>query len=208
MRRVLNRVIGLCLMCLTPTSIFAQAAGTTNETIAYIDRFCKIAIREMYQYRIPASITLAQGILESCSGRSDLATIANNHFGIKCTSDYTGDAFLKDDDKKDDCFRVYLDAESSYRDHSLFLVNRSRYSFLFDYWIRDYKAWAIGLKRAGYATNPNYPQLIIDVIERYQLYEYDRHPERYVIKQDEINSLDIVKRAFQASEKAENEGEK
>ena len=190
---------------LLPTLLFGQAAGTKNETIAYIDKYYKIAIREMYEYKIPASITLAQGILESGSGRSDLATIANNHFGIKCTSDYVGDTFLKDDDKKDDCFRVYLDAESSYRDHSLFLVNRSRYSFLFTYWIRDYKAWAIGLKKAGYATNPNYPQLLIDVIEQYELYEYDRHPERYVLKPSSISSLDIVKKAFQSQTSNENE---
>lgn len=176
-----------------------QAAGTVSETYNYIDRFYKIAIREMYEYKIPASITLAQGILESSSGQSDLATVANNHFGIKCTSDYSGDTFLKDDDKKDDCFRVYLDAESSYRDHSLFLVNRSRYSFLFNYWIRDYKAWAIGLKKAGYATNPNYPQLLIDVIERYQLYEYDRNPHRYLMDVTE-DPNELVRRAFQKKE--------
>ncbi len=191
----------LSFFLLIPLISFGQAAGTASETIAYIDQYCKIAIREMYMYKIPASITLAQGILESGSGHSDLAIIANNHFGIKCTSDYVGDTFLKDDDKKDDCFRVYLDAESSYRDHSLFLVNRSRYSFLFNYWIKDYKAWAIGLKKAGYATNPNYPQLLIDVIEKYELYEYDRHPERYVMKP--TNTLDIVKKAFESSQNAE-----
>ncbi len=186
----------IALSFLFPTLARGQKAGTDNETLAYIDKFCKTAIREMYQYRIPASITLAQGILESGSGSSDLATVANNHFGIKCTSDYVGDTFLKDDDKKDDCFRVYVDAESSYRDHSLFLVYRSRYAFLFNYWIRDYKAWAIGLKKAGYATNPNYPQLLIDVIEKYKLYEYDRHPERYVMREESAPD-DIVKRAFQ-----------
>ncbi len=188
----------LTVLVVCPLELLGQAAGTASETHAYIDRFCKTAIREMYQYRIPASITLAQGILESGSGRSDLATIANNHFGIKCTSDYKGDTFLKDDDKKDDCFRVYMDAESSYRDHSLFLVNRSRYSFLFNYWIRDYKAWAIGLKRAGYATNPNYPQLLIDVIEKYELYEYDRHPEKYVMKKEDDPNA-VVQRAFKNS---------
>ena len=191
-------IILLAVSVACPLKMSGQAAGTVNETYAYIDRFYKTAIREMYQYRIPASITLAQGILESGSGRSDLATIANNHFGIKCTSDYNGDTFLKDDDKKDDCFRVYRDAESSYRDHSLFLVNRSRYSFLFNYWIRDYKAWAIGLKRAGYATNPNYPQLLIDVIEKYELYEYDRHPEKYVMKKEDDPNA-VVQRAFKNS---------
>ena len=186
----------IVLSSLLPLRLYGQAAGTDSETIAYIDKFYKTAIREMYEYKIPASITLAQGILESGSGRSDLAVVANNHFGIKCTSDYQGETYLKDDDKKDDCFRVYLDAASSYRDHSLFLVYRSRYAFLFNYWIKDYKAWAIGLKKAGYATNPNYPQLLIDVIEKYQLYEYDRHPEKYVMKpEDEIS--DFTKKVLQ-----------
>lgn len=197
------------LLFLIPTCMFGQKAGSKAETLAYIEKFYKIAIREMYEYRIPASITLAQGILESGSGQSDLAQIANNHFGIKCTSDYVGDTFLKDDDKKDDCFRVYLDAESSYRDHSLFLVNRSRYSFLFTYWIRDYKAWAIGLKKAGYATNPNYPKLLIDVIEQYELYEYDRHPERYVLKSSTfVSPIDVVKNAFQNNTTVDNNDEK
>ncbi len=178
----------MCMSGGAQTKIYVSEA-TSN----YINRFYKIAIKEMYRYRIPASITLAQGILESGSGKSDLATVANNHFGIKCTSDYVGEKFLKDDDIKDDCFRVYSDAEASYRDHSLFLVNRPRYSFLFNYGV-DYHAWAIGLKTAGYATNPNYPQLLIDVIEQNQLYEYDRFPERYVLHEDE--QLEIVKRAF------------
>lgn len=175
-------------------NVFAQNKIYVSEaTTNYINRFYKIAIREMYYYRIPASITLAQGVLESGSGKSDLATVANNHFGIKCTSDYVGEKFLKDDDIKDDCFRVYTNAEESYRDHSLFLVNRPRYSFLFNYGI-DYYAWAIGLKTAGYATNPNYPQLLIDVIEQNQLYEYDRFPERYVLHEEE--QLDVVRKAF------------
>lgn len=192
-----NWLVVLFFLALLPLPGFGQETekNVSPEVTAYIEKYYKTAIREMYQYRIPASITLAQGILESGCGMSDLATIANNHFGIKCTSDYTGDTFLKDDDKKDDCFRVYLDAESSYRDHSLFLVNRPRYSFLFTYYIKDYRAWAIGLKRAGYATNPNYPQLLIDVIEANKLYEYDRHPERYVMKPD--STLEIVRRAFQ-----------
>lgn len=156
----------------------------SDETDAYIDSFFKVAIEEMYNFGIPASITLAQGILESGSGKSDLSTIAHNHFGIKCTSDYVGERYLKDDDKKDDCFRVYEHAEASFRDHSLFLVNRSRYAFLFNFSVTDYRSWAIGLKEAGYATNPNYPQLLIDVIQQNKLYEYDRHPERYVMRRD------------------------
>ena len=122
---------------------------------------------------IPASITLAQGILESGSGNSDLAKYANNHFGIKCTSDWKGKNYFRDDDQKNDCFRVYKDARESFRDHSEFL-KRKRYSFLFQLDKNDYKSWAQGLKTAGYATNPKYPDLLINMIEKYQLYQYDQ----------------------------------
>jgi LysM repeat protein len=138
----------------------------------------------MITHKIPASITLAQGILESGSGRSDLARNANNHFGIKCTSDYTGEKYLKDDNIKNDCFRVYAHAEESYRDHSLFLTGRKHYGNLFTLDITDYKAWAKGLKEAGYATNPKYPELLIAVIEQNRLYEYDEDPESF-LKDDE-----------------------
>ncbi len=127
----------------------------------------------MKEYRIPASITLAQGILESGSGNSKLAQKANNHFGIKCHKDWTGKTFYMDDDEEHECFRKYNKAEDSYRDHSLFLTQRGRYSFLFDYGIKDYKKWAHGLKKAGYATNPKYPQLLIRIIEKYDLAQYD-----------------------------------
>lgn len=176
-------VLGSMFMFQTALSQSYRSA----ETIAYIEQYHKVAIREMYKYSIPASITLAQGILESGSGRSDLSTIANNHFGIKCTSDYTGKHFLKDDNKKDDCFRVYEHAEGSYRDHSLFLTTRKHYSSLFKLSITDYKGWANGLKAAGYATNPKYPSLLIAVIEQNKLYEYDRNPEKYLTKKDAEN---------------------
>ena len=127
----------------------------------------------MKEYGIPASITLAQGILESGSGNSKLARIANNHFGIKCHKDWHGKTFYMDDDEEHECFRKYNKAEDSYRDHSLFLTQRGRYSFLFDYDIKDYKKWAHGLKKAGYATNPKYPQLLIRIIENYELAQYD-----------------------------------
>jgi len=140
---------------------------------SYIERFKNIAISSMNKYGIPASITLAQGILESGNGNSDLAKYANNHFGIKCTSDWKGKGYYKDDDKKDDCFRVYANPEESYRDHSEFL-KRKRYAFLFELDKDDYKGWARGLKQAGYATNPRYPELLISLIERYQLYQYDK----------------------------------
>ncbi len=145
---------------------------TSYTTLTYIDAFKTVAIEEMNAYGIPASITLAQGILESGSGSSSLAKYANNHFGIKCTSDWKGKAYYKDDDKSDDCFRVYKDARESYKDHSEFL-KRKRYSFLFELDKNDYKNWAIGLKTAGYATNPKYPDLLIGIIEKYKLGQYD-----------------------------------
>ena len=121
---------------------------------------------------IPASITLAQGILESGAGKGRLAVEANNHFGIKC-HDWNGKKIFHDDDEKQECFRKYDNPEYSYRDHSLFLSNRGRYSFLFDLKKDDYKQWARGLKKAGYATDPKYPQKLIDLVERYELYKYD-----------------------------------
>ena len=146
---------------------------TTYTTQTYIERFKGIAIAEMNKYGIQASITLAQGILESGNGNSDLARYANNHFGIKCTSDWRGKGYYKDDDAKDDCFRVYSNPDESYRDHSEFL-KRKRYAALFELEKDDYKGWAKGLKAAGYATNPKYPDLLISLIERYSLHQYDR----------------------------------
>ena len=148
-----------------------QAQKMTTE--AYIQKYKYIAIKEMFDYKIPASITLAQGILESGSGNSRLAKEANNHFGIKCHNDWTGGKIYKDDDKKNECFRVYTSAEQSFRDHSLFLTTKNRYSFLFDYKTTNYKSWAKGLKKAGYATNPKYPKLLIGIIEDYNLNQYD-----------------------------------
>jgi LysM repeat protein len=128
----------------------------------------------MKTHGIPASITLAQGCLESGDGLSDLAVEANNHFGIKCHKDWTGPTYYKkDDDPGKSCFRKYGKAEDSYKDHSDFLRYRDRYAFLFDLDVKDYKGWAYGLKKAGYATNPNYPQLLIKIIEDYKLYQYD-----------------------------------
>ncbi len=139
----------------------------------YIRKYRDVAIREMKEFRVPASITLAQGLLESGSGTSYLAVKANNHFGIKCHQDWRGKKVYRDDDQKNECFRAYKHAEESFRDHSQFLSNRSRYAFLFEEDITDYKAWARGLKKAGYATNHKYDDLLIDLIERYQLFQYD-----------------------------------
>ncbi len=139
----------------------------------YITRYKAIAIAEMNLYGIPASITLAQGLLESGNGNGSLAREANNHFGIKCTSDWKGKTILKDDDKTDDCFRVYNNPEESFKDHSQFL-KRKRYAALFELNKDDYEGWAKGLKQAGYATNPKYPELLISLVQRYNLSQYDR----------------------------------
>ena len=147
-----------------------QNASSPQER--YIARYSAIAVNEMYRTGVPASITLAQGIIESSSGLSTLATGGNNHFGIKC-HDYTGRKMYVDDDAKDDCFRVYDKVEDSFQDHSDFLRYRSRYSFLFDLEPTDYKGWAYGLKAAGYATDPQYATRLIDLIERYNLQQYD-----------------------------------
>jgi len=157
------------LMLLSCLSVNAQR--TTTEQ--YIEMYKDIAMADMREYKIPASITLAQGILESGSGNSSLAVKANNHFGIKCHNDWKGKTYHQDDDEKDECFRSYKKAEDSYRDHSLFLTRGSRYAFLFDLKITDYKGWAKGLKTAGYATNPKYPELLINLIEKYNLNQYD-----------------------------------
>ncbi|SEM07377.1 Flagellum-specific peptidoglycan hydrolase FlgJ [bacterium A37T11] len=157
----------------------------------YINRYSRIAIEEMNAYGIPASITLAQGLLESSNGNSVLAQQANNHFGIKTTSDWAGKTILQDDDKRDDSFRAYNTPEESFRDHSQFLL-RNRYAKLFELDKDDYKGWAKGLKKAGYATNPRYPDLLVDLIERYELYRYDK-PENAMFKtQREEKVLDEI----------------
>lgn len=137
----------------------------------YIDKWKKTAMQHQQEYGVPASITLAQGLLESGAGQSELATQANNHFGIKCTSEWLGDVYRHDDDKKAECFRMYKDAEESFIDHALFL-KRSRYERLFTYSLTDYAAWAQGLKDCGYATDPTYPNKLIRIIEEYKLNDY------------------------------------
>lgn len=164
----------------------AQSKQMTAEQ--YIAAFKDNAIKEMQMFNIPASITLAQGMLESGNGNSDLATVANNHFGIKCHSGWTGDTFTKDDDAKDECFRKYPTALDSYTDHSNFLRTRDRYAPLFELKCTDYKGWAKGLKKVGYATDPKYTRRLIDLIETYKLYQYDKeneNPPVYVKKEKE-----------------------
>ena len=155
---------------ITPTP---KNASYTEVVNIYIDNYSKIAKEEMVQYGIPASITLAQGILESGAGRSALSKKSNNHFGIKCHKGWTGQRVFHDDDELQECFRKYKDPKYSFRDHSLFLTQRTRYEGLFAYKKNDYKSWAKGLRKAGYATDPKYPQKLINIIESYQLYNYD-----------------------------------
>ncbi len=153
----------------------AQAQKRTRQTSEeYIERYKSIAIGDMERYGIPASITLAQGILESDSGNSRLSVLSNNHFGIKCKRDWKGAKVYHDDDAKGECFRSYPSVEESYRDHAEFLDQSPRYDSLFAYSSTDYKSWARGLKAAGYATAPDYAQRLIRIIEENQLYLLDR----------------------------------
>lgn len=145
-----------------------------NPRLAYIEKYASIAVSEMERTGVPASITLAQGLLESNAGMSALAVKGNNHFGIKCHNDWTGKRMAYDDNAPGECFRVYPSAENSFRDHSDFLRGRDRYKALFELGSTDYKGWARGLKKAGYATDPAYAQKLIAIIEDYSLYEYDK----------------------------------
>ncbi len=168
-------------MCLIRNSVFYSlmsfslmvSAQNSISKIEYVETYKVIAISEMHRVGIPASITLAQGILESSYGKSRLATEGNNHFGIKCHKSWNGQVMFYDDDEKDECFRVYENAQNSYQDHSEFLISRERYSFLFELNKRNYKAWAKGLKKAGYATAKDYASRLIELIERYELDQYD-----------------------------------
>jgi len=146
----------------------------TNEVVnEYIAKFKGAAMYNMKQYGVPASIILAQGILESGAGKGDLAVSANNHFGIKCHNDWTGERTYHDDDSLQECFRKYNDASESFKDHVLFLTTRNRYAGLFSLPQGDYKAWAKGLREAGYATDIKYPEKLISYVERYNLHQYD-----------------------------------
>jgi hypothetical protein len=168
----MNRIslVTVLAMLLLPAIVVSQGEITVEE---YIDTYKAIAIQEMEKHHIPASITLAQGILESGCGNSELAKQANNHFGIKCHDGWTGKTYQQDDEEKNECFRKYKDAEESYMDHSYFLTTRDRYNFLFELDVTDYKGWAYGLKQAGYATNPRYPEMLIRIIEENGLTELD-----------------------------------
>lgn len=167
----------------------SKALSTNEVTKAYIEQYNRVAMSNMKTYGIPASIILAQGILESGAGKSDLAMNANNHFGIKCHNDWTGNKVYKDDDSPEECFRKYDKASESFQDHALLLTGKQRYSKLFKLSKGDYKAWAKGLREAGYATDPNYPQKLINYIESYNLDQYDSKVLGKSITKDEANAL-------------------
>lgn len=170
-----------------------RKASLDTRTIAYISQYATVAMDEMKKYKIPASVTLAQGILESGNGVSNLALKSNNHFGIKCHKGWKGKYVRHDDDEEQECFRKYKYVKTSYRDHSEFLANRSRYAFLFDLKKDDYKGWAKGLKKAGYATDKKYPTKLIRLIETYDLDHYDKIVLRKKIKEDKKSKGKVYK---------------
>lgn len=170
MKRMVLSLIGFLIL----SSSMADNRMRWNQTYQlYINQYKDLAIEQMLRFRIPASITLAQGLFESAAGTSELTRKGNNHFGIKCHG-WTGRKVYHDDDEENECFRAYKDAYESFEDHSKFLSRQQRYSMLFSLDVTDYKGWARGLKKCGYATNPKYADKLIDIIELYKLYEYDR----------------------------------
>jgi LysM repeat protein len=180
----MKKIVFLLIISVTFSSIVCAQYITVDQ---YVTQYKDIAVREMKRMGVPAAISLAQGILETENGNSDLVKKSNNHFGIKCKSTWTAASVSHDDDATGECFRVYKDADDSYRDHSNFLRGNERYAFLFKLDPRDYKAWAYGLRKAGYATNPSYPQILIKNIE-------DNNLEQYTLEaSDEIPVFDRSK---------------
>ncbi len=167
-----RQIFTLILCCLALFEAYSQQIKWNQSYADYFSKYGKMAVKQMHQYRIPASITLAQGVLESGAGRSELARKANNHFGIKCNG-WTGRKSYHDDDARNECFRAYDNVQDSYVDHSVFLTKSPRYNRLFSLKITDYKGWARGLKACGYATSPTYATQLINIIELYHLYKYD-----------------------------------
>ena len=179
MGKVFRLFASICFFFVCTTNIFATSPQKQSRQ-QYIDKYARIAVMEMIDHHIPASITMAQACLESSDGNSELTRSSNNHFGIKCKSNWTGPTVRHSDDEANECFRKYRSAEESFEDHSQFITGSSRYSFLFAYDIRDFKGWAYGLKKAGYATDPGYPVKLIKIIEDYRLYELDQLDRKYV----------------------------
>ncbi|MEN8928399.1 MAG: glucosaminidase domain-containing protein [Flavobacteriales bacterium] len=194
----INKKFTVLLVCLV-FGISVSGFSQKQTPQEYITKWKEVAISQMQTHQIPASITLAQGILESGSGNSNLAKLANNHFGIKCHSSWTGETYYQDDDEEDECFRKYERAMQSFQDHSNFL-KKKRYEPLFKLKLTDYEGWAKGLKKAGYATNPKYPKLLISLIERYQLQQYDVPQEETPVV---IAKVEREKPSYPSSEIAE-----
>lgn len=185
----MGRFLILFLCTLTSGVLNAQMRWNSKYQ-AYIDKYKDLAISEMLKYNIPASITLAQGLLESGAGMSELTRKGNNHFGIKC-HDWLGATTYHDDDEKQECFRAYRDAYESYEDHSKFLARQPRYKKLFSLKRTDYKGWAHGLKKCGYATNPNYAKKLIGIIELYKLHKYDHAKmyDKFMVEMAEVKDI-------------------
>jgi LysM repeat protein len=197
----MSAVIVLLICCVASVALRAQPVPTTEFPFKmtvdqYVDKYAPLAVEEMHRSRIPASITLAQGLLESGNGNSRLAMVGNNHFGIKCKDTWTGETLKEDDDAPQECFRKYPTPLDSYKDHSDFLLKGQRYAFLFDLEPTDYKNWAHGLKKAGYATNPRYADLLIVTIEKNNLQRFD------LIKPTDKEVVEIAQE--KTFEKAEN----
>lgn len=184
----------LLVFCLFSV-IQVQAQRKNASYVKYIDQYSSIAVKHQAKYGIPASITLAQGILESGAGQSQLSRKSNNHFGIKCHNDWTGGRTYHDDDYRGECFRKYRKVEDSYDDHALFLTGRPRYANLFKLNIKDYKGWARGLQKSGYATDKAYANKLIKMIEDYELYKYDSNKGRKNISSSSSPSKAISKRS-------------
>ncbi|MFN5422909.1 MAG: glucosaminidase domain-containing protein [bacterium] len=188
---ILALLIGLSIFFGEKT--FAQDESS-DAIITYIKTYAQLAIKEMNRTGVPASIKIAQGILETGAGKSDLVSRSNNHFGIKCKSSWTGEKVYHDDDEAGECFRKYENAEASYLDHSDYLKSQPRYSFLFNYDMNDHRSWAWGLKKAGYATSPTYAQKLITYIERYSLNELNN-----IASDDEEENLNAFLAQFSSS---------
>ena len=194
-----------CIYILILLILALQANAQNLTRLQYIDKYKDVAIRQMHKHKIPASIILAQACIESDNGNSTLARKANNHFGIKCHNGWKGKGYKHDDDARGECFRRYNDPLDSFTDHSYFLISGSRYNSLFDLPVTDYKGWAHGLKAAGYATNPKYAKLLIDIIEEYKLYRYDTDDAYAASKKEariEKKLLKLEKKAAKAEKKA------
>lgn len=191
----MNKYIRLLFLCFLFTICTLYAHGDKKAKSpayeAYIEKHKTLAVKQQKEYKIPASITLAQGLLESAAGSSRLARQGNNHFGIKCKEEWRGGRMYHDDDAKDECFRTYKSVEESYIDHSLFLAKRKYYVSLFDLDINDYKGWAHGLQQCGYATDKSYGVKLVNIIETYELHKYDR--ARIVEKTPVIDDIYEIK---------------